>query len=84
MKLAIAQMVLGVLILASLFWFGAWVEPSFTHIRIPPAEGSSVVTEIFRNPGRNIPMMSWIALYLVLGLAVLGCGIAQYLKARVK
>ena len=70
--------------MASLFWFGACVEPSFTHIRIPAAEGSNVVTEIFRNPGRNIPMMSWMALYLVLGLAVLGCGIAQYLKARVK
>ena len=82
MKLAVVQMVLGVLIVASLFWFTAWVEPSFTHIHIPSAEGSNIVTEIFLNPGRNIPMRSWMAVYLVLGLSVLGCGIAQLLKAR--
>jgi len=81
-KLAIAQIVLGALIMASLFWFTAWVEPGFTHIRIPSAEGGDVITDIFLNPGRNVPMRSWMAVYLALGLAVLGCGIAQYLKAR--
>ena len=82
MKLAVVQMVLGVLIVASLFGFIAWVEPGFTHIQIPPAEGSNVVTEIFLNPGRNIPMMSWTAVCLVLGLSVLGCGIAQFVKVK--
>ena len=61
MKLAIAQMVLGVLI-ALILLFGV----------------SSIA-----------PRVEWarVAKYLVLllpflGLAVLGCGIAQYLKAR--
>jgi len=84
MKLAIAQMVLGVLILGSLCGFIAWLEPGFYHIVVPPREGSDVVTRIFLNPGWNIPMRTWQAVYLVLGLSVLGCGIAQYLKARVK
>jgi len=82
MKLAIAQIVLGVFILASLFGFATWVEPGFTHIRIPSAEGGDVITDIFLNPGRNIPMIIWTSVYLLLGLSVLGCGIAQYLKAR--
>ena len=82
MKLAIAQMVLGVFILASLFGFAAWVEPGFAHIRIPSAEGGNVITDIFLNPGRNIPMVIWSAVYFVLGLSVLGCGIAQFVKAR--
>ena len=82
MKLAIAQIVLGVFILASLFGFAAWVEPSFTHIRIPSAEGGDVITKIFLNPGRNIPMRSWMVVYLVLGLSVLGCGIAQFVKVK--
>lgn len=98
MKLAIAQMVLGVFILGSLFGFVAWVEPRFYHVQIrptptaeptepgepadEPTEGSEVVTHIFFNPGRNIPMRSWQGIYLVLGLAVLGCGIAQFIKAE--
>ena len=82
MKLAITQMALGILILASLFGFSAWVEPSFTHIQIPPTEGSNIVTKIFLNPGRNIPMRSWMVVYLVLGLSVLGCGIAQFVEVK--
>jgi len=58
MKLAIAQMVLGVLMVAAfvtlvavgLRWFSIGISPYF--------------------------------IFPILGLAVLGCGIAQYLKAR--
>jgi|GEM_PF-3283357 len=82
MKLAVVQMALGAFIVASLFGFTAWVEPSFTHVQIPPTEGSNIVTKIFLNPGRNIPMRSWMVVYLVLGLSVLSCGIAQFVKVK--
>ncbi|MFC1985514.1 hypothetical protein ACFLWC_00795 [Chloroflexota bacterium] len=52
MKLAIAQMVLGVLILVDCLSFGLLVSPVFLFV---------------------VP---------VLGLAVLGCGIAQFPKAK--
>ena len=81
MKLAIAQMALGVIIIASLFGFTAWVQPGLNHISLPAAEDGTI-TEVFLNPGRNIPMLTWISVYLVLGLSVLACGIAQYLKER--
>ena len=61
MKLAIAQMVFGVLILAEI------VTANF----VPGLWG-----------------FGWFWIYALtlppLGLAVLGCGIAQYLKARVR
>ncbi len=67
MKLAIAQMVLGVLIALILF-LGYW--PFFWG-------------------GELTPGLEWVRIinYLVLilpflGLAVLGCGIVQFLKAR--
>ena len=82
MNLSIAQMVLGALIVGSLVAFTGWVEPGFYHIKLPPEVGSNIPTEILLNPGWNIPMMTWRAVSFVLGLSVLGCGIAQYLKAR--
>jgi len=57
-----------------------WIEPGFYHFRIPGEGGT--VREVFANPGRNIPMRAFEATYLVLGLSVLGCGIAQFVKAR--
>ena len=82
MKLAIVQIVLGVFILASLGGFAVWVEPGFYHIRIPSTGENGIITDIFLNPGQNIPMIIWMAVYFVLGLSVLGCGIAQFVKAR--
>jgi len=83
MKLAIAQMTLGLLIIGSLFAFAVWIEPGF--YRMPILNEAGIVTGVaFFNPGRNISMMSWMTVYLALGLAVLGCGITQYLKARAK
>ena len=82
MKLATAQIVLGVLILASLFGFVVWVEPNFYHFQIPSAEGGDVIAEVFLNPGRNIPMITWMVVHLVLGLSVLGCGTVQFIKEK--
>ena len=82
MKLAIAQIVLGVLSVGALLGFSVWVEPGFYHVQLPAIEGSNVVTEVFSNPGRNIPMISWKGVSLVIGLSVLGFGIAQFVKAK--
>ena len=82
MKLAILQIILGVSILVSLLGFAIWIEPSFTHIRIPSAGGDDIARDIFLNPGRNIPMIIWMAVYCVLGLSVLGCGIAQFVNEK--
>ena len=63
MKLAIAQMVFGILIVANYFFILSALDVS--------------VLIIYRKWG------VWpFPLQLVLGLAVLGCGIAQFLKAR--
>ena len=63
MKLAIAQMVLGALIVGNcaVSDYRPWSAMVF---------GSQVI------------LFPCLYVFLVLGLAVLGCGIAQYLKAR--
>jgi len=79
MKLAITQIVLGALIISSLVWFIGWVEPdysSFTKL----IEGVEV--EFHPLSGWIIRMISWKAASFILGLSVLGCGIAQFVKAR--
>jgi hypothetical protein len=78
MKLAIAQIVLGVLIVGSLVWFIGWVEwdyGSFTKLI------KGVEVEFHPLPGWMTRLISWKVASFVLGLSVLGCGIAQYLKA---
>jgi len=61
MKLAIAQMVLGALIVGNyaVFVYPVGFRPAFF---------------LYIFPSFNV--------FLLLGLAVLGCGIAQFLKAR--
>ncbi len=81
-KLAVAQIILGVLSLGSLLGFVIWVEPGIWHIQLPPTEGGDLIKEIFLNPGWNIRMRAWQAVSLVLALSVTGCGIAQYIRAR--
>jgi len=79
MKLAITQIVLGVLIISSLVWFIGWVEPdygSFTKLI------EDVEVEFHPLSGWIIRMISWKAASFVLGLSVLGCGIAQFVKVR--
>ena len=81
-KLAVTQMVLGALAVASLVGFVIWVEPHFYHVLIPPVEGSDIGYGMFFNPGRNISMRTWQTVYLALGISVIGCGVVQYRKAR--
>ncbi len=79
MKLTITQIVLGVLIIGSLVWFIGWVEwdyGSFTILR----EGIEV--QMLPLPGWIVRMISWKAVSFMLGLSVLGCGIAQFVKVK--
>ena len=79
MKLAITQIVLGVLIIGSLVWFIGWVEPdygSFTKLI------EDVEVEFHPLPGWIVRLISWKAASFVLSLSVLGCGIAQFLKVK--
>jgi len=63
MKLAIAQMVLGAIIVGN--YIASVVATSAT----------------FTDEGYRLIYFPWFNVCLVLGLAVLGCGIAQFLKA---
>jgi len=75
MKLAIAQMVLGVLILADYF-YGLYVgrfAGSWTRTICSDGECLRIFT---------LTYTSGFTFCLLLGLAVLGCGVAQFLKAR--
>ena len=68
MKLAIAQMVLGALIV------GNWLTLGIPWSWIGRLDWPEIAWKVLRVP--------WFTIFIVLGLAVLGCGIAQYLKAR--
>jgi hypothetical protein len=80
MKLAFTQMALGALVAVFSFISTRWGFP--TEFTFPPDE-SGIGRTVFVNPGPMQVTAQWSAfLALVLGLAVLGCGIAQFLKAR--
>ncbi len=79
MKLAITQIVLSVLIVGSLVWFIGWVEwdyGSFTKLI------RGIEVEFHPLPGWTMRLISWKVISFMLGLSVLGCGIAQFVKAR--
>ncbi len=65
MKLAIAQMVLGVIIVGNYI-----------------ASVVSFAARVCSIGGFRIIYFPWINVCFWLGLAVLGCGVAQFLKAR--
>ncbi len=73
MKLAIAQMVLGALILVN------WLSLSLGIVwwRVPTWPEHDLLEGMWR-----VLTLPLFTAFLVLGLAVLGCGIAQFLKAR--
>jgi len=81
-KLAIAQIVLGILVVGSLIYWGEWVSTGYhIHEGILPGDDGT----IHRILGLHAPnplIDAWAVVYLVLGLSVLVCGIAQYVKAR--
>ena len=81
-KLAIAQIILGALVVGSMIYWMGWLSSGY-HIweGITP-DGTTIrsLPLIVPNPALNV----WSILYPVLGLAVLGCGIAQYIRTGSK
>jgi len=81
-KLAIAQIVLGILVVGSLIYWGEWVITGYPiHEGILP---DSTIRRILGLTKQNPLAPAWMVVYFVLGLSVFGCGIAQYVKARHK
>ena len=80
-KLAIIQIVLGILVIASLIFWAGWVSSGYHRYRgIYP--GEDMIRETMGLLPVNPYMVTWVIVYFIVGLAVLGCGITQYLKAR--
>lgn len=81
-KLAIVQIILGALVVGSLiYWIGS--ISSGYHIRegiLPDGTIRRELGLLAPNPALDV----WSILYPALGLAVLGCGIAQYLGTSEK
>jgi hypothetical protein len=78
MRLAIVQMVLGALV--TVFAFISTLGHPITEFTLP-ADESGTVTTILINPVPDYYQLGALVAML-LGLAVVGCGIAQLLKAR--
>ena len=83
MRLAIAQIVLGILIFTSLFLFMEYVIPGYYYEVMIDSNGN-VIGRVFGLHKPNVPLNVWLFTYPALGLAVFGCGVAQYLQARRK
>lgn len=83
MKLAITQIVLGALIVVSSFLFVEYVIPGYYDEVMIDSNGN-VVGHILGLHKPNVLMDIWSFIYPVLGLAVFGCGVAQYMQARRK
>ena len=73
MKLAMAQVALGALILVN--WLS--LALGITWWRVPTWPEHDLLEGVWR-----VLTIPYFTTFLVLGLAVLGCGIAQLLKAR--
>jgi hypothetical protein len=80
-KLAIAQVVLGLLIIGSFFAFVNWVSNGY-NVYEGTIAGSDIIVRVFLNPGRVPLYQVWSLIYLGLGVVVTGCGIAQLIKSR--
>jgi hypothetical protein len=78
MKLAITQIVLGVLVAAfSIIVISTGFPTQFTL----PADESGIMVTVFVYPSLSFAQVgAFLAMFL--GLAVVGCGIAQLVKAR--
>jgi hypothetical protein len=80
-KLAITQAVAGVLIAAIAIFITRWGYP--TVFIVPMPAGSSLIGAVNINPGPPMVFALFLTgLTVVLGLAVLGVGIAQFVNAR--
>jgi flagellar basal body-associated protein FliL len=78
-RLIIINIVAGFLIAALAFIITRWGYP--TQFHTAPGGGSNII--IFANPGRSLlGLQSASGIMVAFGLAVLGVGIAQLIKAR--
>ncbi len=79
MRLAVAQIGLGAVIIGSLVWFIGWAEWDYGP-RTTMYQGIEV--ELHRPPGWETRLIIWKVVSFILGLAVIVTGIVQ--KVRVK
>ncbi len=80
-KLAIMQIIAGVLITAVSIFITRWGYPLVFIVPMP--EGSNLLRSVNINPGPTMVFAIFLTvLTFLLGLAVLGVGIAQFIKAR--
>ncbi len=80
-KLAIAQIVLGILVVGSLFAWMVWISLGY-HIREGIIPGSDTVIRSIGLIKPNPLLDVWAVVYPILGLSVFGCGIAQFVKVK--
>ena len=82
-KLAITQIILGMLVVGSLvFWMG-WVQTGY-HDAFGVDPDGNIRIRILGLTKQNPLEPVWIVVYFMLGLSVFGCGIGQLAKARHK
>ncbi len=78
-RLAVAQIALGAVIVSSLVWFIGWAEwdygPYTTMYK-------GIEVELHRPPGWEARLIIWKVVSFILGLGIMGTGIVQ--KVRVK
>jgi uncharacterized membrane protein len=80
-RTVILQMVFGASITASAFVITGWGFP--LSFDIPTPEGSNILKHVYINPGPVIILGEFFAgITTLLGLAVLGVGVTQFVKAR--
>ena len=80
-KMALSQVIAGVLIAAVSVFISRWGFP--VEFIIPMPESSNLTRHININPGYPMILATLLTLLsTLLGLAVLGTGIAQYIRAR--
>ncbi len=79
-KLAVVQIILGLLIIGSLIYWEGELSGGYHELEgtAPDGMGITIMHTLRMNPG----LIVWELLYPALGMAVLGCGIAQYSKTR--
>ena len=76
---AITQIVLGAVIVGSLVWFIGWVELDYGSYTKLYEDVEVVIRPL---PGWIMRLIAWKVVSFVLGLAVVGCGVAQLLRTR--
>jgi hypothetical protein len=79
-RLAIAQIVLGVLVVASLVWFIGWVEWDYGFFIFVTEQYGEIEMKLL--PGWETRLIIWKIISFILGLSVVGTGITQFINAR--